>query len=227
MLNQETDALEDNNKYLDSEISKYQQLAEMNQTEKLAKISELQDNIQEIKNDIRVANEECDCISDEFGSIKENVQKMVMMYQKAKFSANVSNKNSYDETTQFNEQNVTNYLSELEEYISSLITLLAYKKDDPNAAISSIPLEQLNQKDFHRKEMAIDAPIDTEKCNAGLSDAATEDAQTYDEAIIDSKALYKNFIDLVSTQKINIIQQSQAHRSGGVAGAYDRNKGDE
>jgi hypothetical protein len=41
MLNQETDALEDNNKYLDSEISKYQQLAEMNQTEKLAKISEL------------------------------------------------------------------------------------------------------------------------------------------------------------------------------------------
>jgi len=24
--------------------------------------------------------------------------------------------------------------------------------------------------------MAIDAPIDTEKCNAGLSDAATEDA---------------------------------------------------
>jgi hypothetical protein len=66
---------------------------------------------------------------------------MVMMFQKAKFSANVSNKNSYDETTQFNEQNVTNYLSELEEYISSLITLLAYKKDDPNAAISSIPLE--------------------------------------------------------------------------------------
>lgn len=34
MLNQETDALEDNNKYLDSEIEKYQLLSEQNEAEK-------------------------------------------------------------------------------------------------------------------------------------------------------------------------------------------------
>ncbi len=33
----------------------------------------------------------------------------------------------YDEDTQFNENNVTLYLAELEEYISLLITYLAYK----------------------------------------------------------------------------------------------------
>jgi|TARA_B110001450_G_C17529985_1_gene444270 hypothetical protein len=56
-------------------------------------------------------------------------------------------------------------LSELEEYISSLITLLAHQRDDKNAAISSIPLEVLDPKDFNKKETYIDAPIDTEKNN--------------------------------------------------------------
>lgn len=48
------------------------------------------------------------------------------MFISAKFKSNVSYKQSYDETTQFNENNITNYLAELEEYISSLITILAY-----------------------------------------------------------------------------------------------------
>jgi hypothetical protein len=51
---------------------------------------------------------------------------------------------SYDENTLFNESNITMYLAELEEYISSLITFVAFKRDDPNAAISSVPLDKLN-----------------------------------------------------------------------------------
>lgn len=59
----------------------------------------------------------------------------------------------YDSDTQFNENNVTMYLAELEEYISSLITLVAHQKEEPNAVISAIDLENLNQKFFQRKEM--------------------------------------------------------------------------
>lgn len=33
----------------------------------------------------------------------------------------------YDEETQFNENNVTHYLAELEEYIAILITFMAYR----------------------------------------------------------------------------------------------------
>ena len=62
---------------------------------------------------------------------------------------------SYDEGFTFNESNIVQYLAELEEYISSLITYTAFKKDDPNAAISAIPLEKLNQKDFQRKDLAV------------------------------------------------------------------------
>jgi hypothetical protein len=50
---------------------------------------------------------------------------------------------------------------------------MAYKKEDPNAAISSIPLDQLNQKDFNKREMQIDAPVDTER-GVYFSGARTE-----------------------------------------------------
>lgn len=81
------------------------------------------------------------------------------MFIQARFKSNVSYRQSYDDQTQFNENNITNYLAELEEYISSLITIIAYQREDPNAAISSVPLENMNQKDFYKKEMQIDAPI--------------------------------------------------------------------
>jgi len=56
----------------------------------------------------------------------------------------------YDEETQFNENNVTLYLAELEEYISLLITYLAYKQENPDAAICSLSLERMIQKDFEK-----------------------------------------------------------------------------
>ena len=68
----------------------------------------------------------------------------------------------YDDETSFNESNITSYLSELEEYISGLITINAYKKGDPNAAISSVPLDKLTMKEFVNKDLAIDAPVDHE-----------------------------------------------------------------
>lgn len=200
MLNQETDALEDNNRWLDSEIDKYRLLAEQNETEKQRKIKQLRDKADEIKNDIREATDACDGIQNEFNSIKDNVQKMVKMFIRARFQSNVANKQTYDEETQFNEQNIRNYLAELEEYISNLITMIAYKRDDPNAAISSVPLERLNKKEFDKRDLFIDAPLETEKGN--FSGAATQEGDeppaNDDDAIIDPKALYKNFVDLVT-----------------------------
>jgi hypothetical protein len=80
---------------------------------------------------------------------------MVDMFKRSRFFLSVAQKMSYDEGFTFNESNIVQYLAELEEYISSLITYTAFKKDDPNAAISAIPLEKLNQKDFQRKDLAV------------------------------------------------------------------------
>ncbi len=69
---------------------------------------------------------------------------MVKLFKKSRFYLSVATNMTYDETTLFNENNIIMYLAELEEYISSLITYVAFKRDDPNAAISSVPLEKLN-----------------------------------------------------------------------------------
>jgi hypothetical protein len=69
--------------------------------------------------------------------------RMVSLFKQSKFNLSVATNMNYDENTSFNENNVIPYLAELEEYISALITFVAYKRDDPNAAISSVPLEKL------------------------------------------------------------------------------------
>lgn len=78
--------------------------------------------------------------------------------------------------------------------------------------------------------MQIDAPVDTER-GVYFSGARTEagdesnktQSQFDDDAIIDSKALYKNFLDLVEGKKLNIIQQSQARRDGTMSHIKDDN----
>lgn len=77
------------------------------------------------------------------------------MFKRSRFFLSVAQKMNYDEGFTFNEGNIVSYLAELEEYISSLITYSAFKRDDPNAAISAIPLEKLNQKDFNRKDLSV------------------------------------------------------------------------
>lgn len=59
--------------------------------------------------------------------IKDSVQGMVSSFQESEFDLKVSQPQMYDEQTQFNENNVTMFLSELEEYISSFITFLAQR----------------------------------------------------------------------------------------------------
>jgi hypothetical protein len=85
---------------------------------------------------------------------------MVEMFKRSKFFLVVANKMNYEDGITFTENNIVSYLAELEEYISSLITYTAFKKDDPNAPISSIPLENLNAKDHNKKIMTIDTPTD-------------------------------------------------------------------
>lgn len=95
-----------------------------------------------------------------FRKIQVSAAVMVDMFKRSKFFLCVAQKMSYDNGIHFTENNIVQYLAELEEYISSLVTYTAFKRDEPNAAISSIPLENLTQKDFQKKSMAIEAPGD-------------------------------------------------------------------
>lgn len=57
--------------------------------------------------DIQDSITEAENIKNEFGTIKDVVQKMVGKFIEAKFTSNVAVKMRYDNDTQFNEGNIT------------------------------------------------------------------------------------------------------------------------
>ena len=62
LLGQETDALEDNNNFLDGQLEQYKGLARMNENEKLGTIKHLKEKRQEIFDDIAQSHEESENI---------------------------------------------------------------------------------------------------------------------------------------------------------------------
>lgn len=82
--------------------------------------------------------------------IKDYSRSMVDLFKQSNFFLSVAQHMQYDDDTVFNENNVTLYLAELEEYISLLITYLAYRQENPDAAISSLSLERMIHKEFDK-----------------------------------------------------------------------------
>jgi len=171
---------------LDSNINTFQNLVKMSEAEKQTKLLNMRARADTLRNEILRANQDCEEMQGEFNHLQKRSAKMIGLFNKSKFNLAVASHMSYEDNTSFNENNVIPYLAELEEYISALITYVAYKRDDPNAAISSVPLEKLPQKDFNKKEIAIDAPVDTER-DASVMMAKTDAGGEDEDMIMDSK----------------------------------------
>lgn len=131
--------------------------------------------------------------------IKNFVWYMVENFKKSHFFLSVAQNNQYDEDTVFNENNVVLYLAELEEYISLFITYMAYKQENPDAAISSLSLDRMAVKEFDRNQLHIEAPNPNE-----INDRmVNEDLETEDELTADPRQLYKKFEDMWNKDQQN------------------------
>lgn len=89
--------------------------------------------------------------------ITNYVQQMVLLFNNSHFYLNIASHQEYDAGVKFNENNVTTYLSELEEYISCLITYLAQREKDPSAPISALGLDGMILKEFDKGPLTVDA----------------------------------------------------------------------
>jgi len=118
---------------------------------------------------------------------------MVDMFKKSKFFLCVAQKMNYEDGIIFTENNIVQYLAELEEYISSLITYTAFKRDEPNAAISSIPLDKLEIKEFNKKGISVEAPAGV---TIEMPDSAVDGQGDEVYNIISAKELYSKFMQL-------------------------------
>lgn len=125
-----------------------------------------------------------------------------------RFRLAVAQHMQYDEGTQFNENNVTHYLSELEEYISNFITYLAQREKNPDAPISALSLDTMTNKEFEKGPMAIDNIPNSNSFNNNF-----EDDQTTEEEIITNKRdLYRKFEEFANKGYIDNLHNTGSRK---------------
>jgi paraquat-inducible protein B len=137
-------------------------------------------------------------VENQMVDIKKFVQQMVGNFQDSEFSLSVSSPMQYHEDVPFNENNVTQYLSELEEYVSSFITFLASRSKQPYPSIQALPLDTMGVKDFSKGQVQIDTTMPTEYAHI------VEDADTEDELVTNSKDLRMKFMAVAAKDFGNI-----------------------
>ena len=121
-LNQENDSLEESNRQYDAQIALYEEISRFTDNDLNDKIAKMEMENQDLRERIVGSTGEINDQEQEFQEMQLICQELTLDFKDAQFSTNVSTAQSYDEHTHFTEQNITTYLAELEEYISSLIT---------------------------------------------------------------------------------------------------------
>ena len=119
------------------------------------------------------------------------VEDMVHKFKVARLETQISRGMVYDDQTVFNESNIQTYLSELEELVNRLITQVAAIRGDPNAPISAMNMNSMNLKDFNKKPMRVDVPMDSGMMSmGGKSDMDTAEDNIEVEIMQDGKKCY-------------------------------------
>lgn len=214
-LNSEIDIVEEQNKQISQEIEEHEKRMKMTEAEK----GEL---IKQKKNDLEVGRFELDKKEQEIkqkmenlGQIQGYVEKMISLFTNSSFPIQVAQPMHYDEDTQFTEKNASQYLAELEEYISQLIISLAYKNEKPNAAFSDIPFEKLDTKQFltkkeqQKKYKEIFSALDDQKGHTSLPQEDQEENAT--KYVTSGKELYQRVLDSVNKGGVSSILSNTMH----------------
>ena len=125
VLNSEIDMIEEQNKQIEKEIKRHEELSAMSASDKEKIREQLNKKADDMKSQISEKESQIKDIEQQMMDITNFVQNMVTLFNQSHFFLMVASHMEYDSEVQFNENNVTLYLSELEEYISNLITYLA------------------------------------------------------------------------------------------------------
>lgn len=151
---------------------------------------QLSDEITQMQAQIQEREVQIKDTETQMNEIKNHVRSMIDQFRQSHFYLSVASHQHYDDDLFFNENNITSYLAELEEYVSHAITYLATREKNPDAPISALSLDNMANKEFDKGTMGIDAPHARDFVN--IDDETTQD----DEMITNPKDLYRKFEDL-------------------------------
>jgi len=189
MLNSDVDLIEEQNKQIGEQIKHHQKLQQMSNAEKEVFTKNLQQEIDDTKKSNGEKESQINNIENQMVQIKDSCHAMVDKFRDSQFKLAVASHMQYDGDSLFNENNVTLYLSELEEYISNFITHLAQKDKNPDAPISALSLDAMANKEFDKGPLSIDHIPNSNSFNNNFED----DATTEDEIFTNKKDLFKKF----------------------------------
>ena len=166
----------------------------------------MRERVASLRKQINEAHMQMNDSREEFIDIQDMVEQMVHKFKVAQFGTRIASGMVYSDTTQFTESNIQQYLAELEELITKLITSVAAIRGDPNAAISAMNMNRLTIKDFNKKEMKIDM--------SGEADARGNSARDYDHDEIDYDVIQNR--EKLYAHYANKLRQAQMLMGGEV-----------
>lgn len=203
MLNSDIDMIEVSNQQISDQIKHHQQLKTMSEAEKGVAREHIESEMQSTKEGNMDKQQQINHIEKQMQSMQSSVETMCRQFREAGFRLAVATEMRYGDTT-FNENNVTQYLAELEEYISNFITTLAQRKQNPDAPISALALDAMANKEFEKGPINIENMPNSNNFNNGFEDEQT----TEDEIITNKKDLYRKFEEFASKGYIDNLHQS-------------------
>ena len=162
----------------------------MNENDKAEVKQNLEKEMADMKDQISAKESQIQNIEKQMFEIKTHVWTMVDKFKDSHFNLSVASHMQYDDDVTFNENNVTMYLTELEEYISAFITFLAHREKNPDAPISALSLDNMTNKEFDKGAIAIDAP------NAHDFVAMEDDTTVEDDIVTNPIEKYKKYEEL-------------------------------
>ena len=99
----------------------------MSNTELQKKTDSNEQKAEALRAKILQNSQEITDVEDDFREMQKISQDLAAQFKEVQFSKKVAATQQYDENTNFTENNIGMYLSELEEYISGLITYVSSK----------------------------------------------------------------------------------------------------
>merc|ERR1711990_819301 len=151
----------------------------------------LQKQIEDTKKNNTDKESQITNIEGQMVQIRDFVWQMCGKFRESQFKLAVASHMNYDDDLVFNENNVTIYLAELEEYISNFITHIAQREKNPDAPISALSLDTMSNKEFEKGPLAIENIPNSNSFNNNFE----EDQTTEDEIYTTKRDLFKKFTE--------------------------------
>ena len=152
--------IDEQNKLVEEEIKQYEDKLSMCSSDKQKTREQLYKMSEEMKASIAEKQNQITFIEGQMAAITDSVKNMVTMFNTSNFQGmqSVSSHQDYDADLKFNENNVTTYLSELEEYVTHLISFLYWRFEQPIFQYASLDFKKMTKKDFEQGPPTIEAP---------------------------------------------------------------------